>query len=73
MQQGSGLCDDDKVSRLFQAIQNVGTTINTRMDGLAATVDGLKGEVSKQLQRHEEDISSIQQGYVEMGNVVTKV
>ena len=43
------------------------------MDDLAATLGGFKGEVAKQLQRHEEDISGIQQGHVEMGNKVAKV
>ena len=43
------------------------------MNDLAATVAGFKGEVAKQLQRHKEGISGIQQGHVEMGNAVANV
>ena len=43
------------------------------MNDLAATVAGFKEEVARQLQRHEEDISGIQQMHIEIGNAVAKV
>ena len=33
--------------------------MNSRMDELAKTVDGFKGEVAKQLHWHDEDIAGI--------------
>ena len=59
MQHSSGLSDDDKLGKLFQAIQDVEGKMNSRMDELARTVYGFKGEVAKQLHQHDEDISGI--------------
>ena len=47
--------------------------MNSRMEMLAKTVDGLNGEVAEQLQWHYEDIAGMQQGYVVLRNAVTKV
>ena len=33
--------------------------MTSRMDELAKTVDGFKGEVAKQLHRHDEDVAGI--------------
>ena len=47
--------------------------MNSGMDELAKTVNSFKGEVAKQLHRHDENIAGIQQGHIALGNAVTKV
>ena len=59
MQHSCGLSDDNELGRLFQAIQDVGGKTNLRLDELTKTVNGFKGHVAKQLQRHDADIVGI--------------